>query len=435
MRPAGSLARGVKGGQKGGFTSDSSNTPLGSEAPRLAESFRQVAADPEPQQLVEGVAEGIIFGRNYSNGQPEMCEEEVTMFSKCWKENNLCDLMKGFLDLASKVEMGIGCASDRAGCKHQVKTQSRTQAMVKSTIKSLAGCMHAKAAIEALENLDGPQCRVMATWQLAEIPLGFYSAIIMWRLFGQDVAVRAGCSAGLVAHATAFHLSKHPAHAGAAQCTDTCLAQADVSPSICRSQCRQICELAPNFTKACDLLRRPFAPNIAAVCPVECADSSDPNTCRPGTVCKEPDPVPAADPEALLSMSTLIFDEGAHISRRQDVRSTAQSWTAVTLLYNTSGPHAAPGFLNLLSGALQTLRKGAGSEITDMLAVQQLLITKEPSWMAKTTTSTATAATVATTTPPPPTTTNNDIATMSTTIRTIAMSSERDRDDRENHGD
>ena len=97
-------------------------------------------------------------------------------------------------------------------CRHQVKTQSRTQAMVKSTIKSLAGCMHAKAAIEALENLDGPQCRVMATWQLAEIPLGFYSAIIMWRLFGQDVAVRAGCSAGLVAHATAFHLSKHPAH-------------------------------------------------------------------------------------------------------------------------------------------------------------------------------------------------------------------------------
>ena len=70
-----------------------------------------------------------------------------------------------------------------------------------------------------------------------------------------------------------------------------------------------------------------------------------------------------------------------------------------------------------------------------MLAVQQLLITKEPSRMAKTTTSTATAATVATTTPPPPTTTNNDIATMSTTIRTIAMNSERDRDDRENHGD
>ncbi|CAE7739166.1 ABCA1, partial [Symbiodinium microadriaticum] len=169
------------------------NASKGSEAPRLAESFRQVAADPEPQQLVEGVAEGIIFGRNYSDGQPvfELCEEEETMFSKCWKENNLCEILKGFLDIASKVQMGIGCASDRAGCKSAIAT----------------ACQE-----------------------------------------------------------------------GAAQCTDTCLSQADVSPSICRSQCRQICELAPNFTQACDLLQPPLAATIAAVCPVECADSSDPNT-------------------------------------------------------------------------------------------------------------------------------------------------------------
>ena len=41
---------------------------------------------------------------------------------------------------------------------------------VESTMTSLAGCMCAKAAIEALENIYGPQCRVMATRQLAEIP-------------------------------------------------------------------------------------------------------------------------------------------------------------------------------------------------------------------------------------------------------------------------
>ena len=81
------------------------------------------------------------------------------------------------------------------GLKPDVEVQE-----VESTIKSLAGCMYAKAAIEALENIYGPQCRVMATRQLAEIPLGFYSAIIMGRLFGLDVAVRAGCSAGSVVH-------------------------------------------------------------------------------------------------------------------------------------------------------------------------------------------------------------------------------------------
>ena len=69
------------------------------------------------------------------------------------------------------------------GCKPEIEIQE-----AESTIKSLAGCIYAKAAIEVLEEIFGPQCRVMATRQLAEIPLGFYSAIIMRRLFGMEVS-------------------------------------------------------------------------------------------------------------------------------------------------------------------------------------------------------------------------------------------------------
>ena len=52
-------------------------------------------------------------------------------------------------------------------CKPEIEIQE-----AESTIKSLAGCIYAKAAIEVLEEIFGPQCRVMATRQLAEIPLG-----------------------------------------------------------------------------------------------------------------------------------------------------------------------------------------------------------------------------------------------------------------------
>ncbi|CAE6916189.1 ABCA3 [Symbiodinium natans] len=229
------------------------NSSRGDEAPLLAESLRQAAAVPAPQQLVEGTADGVIFGRNYSDGRPvyEWCEMEESFLSKCWKENNLCHGLRPFLELASKVEMDITCASDSAGCKAAIAT----------------AC--------------------------------------------QD---------------------------GAAQCTSTCLSKADVSPGICRSQCRQICLLAPNFTQACDLLQPPIAPTIASVCPVECASSADPSTCRPGTVCEAPDPAPAADPSALLEMSTLIFGEGQQISRRQNVR-----YGAFMTSYNSSTGSCAEG--------------------------------------------------------------------------------------------
>ena len=88
------------------------------------------------------------------------------------------------LELASEIRKAY-----LQGCKPEIEIQE-----AESTIKSLAGCIYAKAAIEVLEEIFGPQCRVMATRQLAEIPLGFYSAIIMRRLFGMEVSGFTECS-------------------------------------------------------------------------------------------------------------------------------------------------------------------------------------------------------------------------------------------------
>ena len=98
----------------------------------------------------------------------------------------------GLRDSRQELVAEIGKAHVQ-GLKPDVEVQE-----VESTIKSLAGCMYAKAAKEALENIYGPECRVMATRQLADIPLGFYSAIIMGRLFGLDVLSVRGAQLDLI---------------------------------------------------------------------------------------------------------------------------------------------------------------------------------------------------------------------------------------------
>ncbi|CAJ1347857.1 unnamed protein product, partial [Effrenium voratum] len=237
----------------------------------------------QPEQLTEGVADGLIFGRKYAEGSPvfELCEEKPSFLSKCWKENNICEHILPFLELASSVNMGIGCSTDSDGCK---------------------------------------------------------------------AAIQDACQAG------------------AAQCTGSCLQRADISESICRSQCREVCLGAANYSKACDLLK-PIG-TVADVCPVECASSQN-ETCPVGTVCSLPFSPAVAEPDALLRMATLLFQQGGAISKRSDVRygavlttSNSSLGTQAMVLYNTSAPHAAPAFVNLLSSALQQARGGGSISVS-----------------------------------------------------------------------
>lgn len=170
---------------------------------------------------------------------------------------------------------------------------------------------------------------------------------------------------------------------GAKLCTVSCMRQAaGISRSVCQRQCEMICSQKGTIDGICKKMQKLPIPmvTIGWACPVNCASTNNPDTCRPGTACSAPyDPKPA-DAAATLSMELLLLKEGQGLSRDQvrygAVLSTAnQSVAAVTLMYNTSSVHAVPTFLNLVTSALKQSVHGASSSI---------MITNHPMPLAKT---------------------------------------------------
>jgi len=88
----------------------------------LTAGLKTAHVRPQAEQVDRGTADGLIFGRNYVDGLPayEFCEEHSYFFSKCWKETQICHNIKPFLELASDVDIGIGCGTDRVGCKNAI---------------------------------------------------------------------------------------------------------------------------------------------------------------------------------------------------------------------------------------------------------------------------------------------------------------------------
>ncbi|CAE8689452.1 unnamed protein product [Polarella glacialis] len=62
-------------------------------------------------------------------------------------------------------------------------------------------------------------------------------------------------------------------------CTKACVKKTSLAVPVCRQECSQVCAQSGNISIACSLLKPPFATRFADVCPVECADANDPETC------------------------------------------------------------------------------------------------------------------------------------------------------------
>ncbi|CAL1153289.1 unnamed protein product [Cladocopium goreaui] len=88
----------------------------------LTAALKTAHVRPEAEQVERGVADGLLFGRNYADGVPvyEFCEEHPHFFSKCWKEIEICDKIEPFLELVSTVGIGIGCSTDQQGCQDAI---------------------------------------------------------------------------------------------------------------------------------------------------------------------------------------------------------------------------------------------------------------------------------------------------------------------------
>lgn len=59
-------------------------------------ALRAAHVRPQPEDIEQGFADGLIYGRDYVAGNPvyQMCEEQPSMFSKCWKVRVLQGLVR-----------------------------------------------------------------------------------------------------------------------------------------------------------------------------------------------------------------------------------------------------------------------------------------------------------------------------------------------------
>lgn len=183
-------------------------------------------------------------------------------------------------------------------------------------------------------------------------------------MLAQSVAIEVGCQTD----SKSCHAAIDQAcQSGAAACVDACVKKTELPASTCSVECGNVCAQREEFSHGCDALM--FVNNVASVCPLSCADATNPETCKPGTVCSEPYNVPINDPSALLRFGTQLFSESQG-SSRTDARygaimlsRNASVGTEALLLYNTSGPHAVPAYMNLLSSSLHQLFSGPGASI------------------------------------------------------------------------
>lgn len=155
---------------------------------------------------------------------------------------------------------------------------------------------------------------------------------------------------------------------GAQYCIQHCVESPGTPPrQICEQQCANLCTQTGNFTKMCDMLA--FF-TVAKLCPEECASIKDPDTCSPGAKCSQPENRYIANAPGILSMDVLLYQQGQG-RVRQKCRYGAYLTTpketvgdTVTILYNTSSPHAVPVFLNFISSAIKQTLSGQGSSIS-----------------------------------------------------------------------
>eukprot|EP00929_Paragymnodinium_shiwhaense_P115857 TRINITY_DN8500_c0_g1_i3.p1 TRINITY_DN8500_c0_g1~~TRINITY_DN8500_c0_g1_i3.p1 ORF type:complete len:2086 (-),score=492.32 TRINITY_DN8500_c0_g1_i3:221-6478(-) len=138
----------------------------------------------------------------------------------------------------------------------------------------------------------------------------------------------------------------------------------------CKANCKSICHLAPNITKACTQMNKFFpGATVAFACPVQCANTTNPQTCAPGSACSAPPNPHAGDAAALLGLHMKLFEEGATIPRQRIrygaalISENASVGTTLSIMFNTSSPHSLPTYFSVVSSAFKRAFSGPDSYI------------------------------------------------------------------------
>lgn len=143
-----------------------------------------------------------------------------------------------------------------------------------------------------------------------------------------------------------------------------------ISKKACQEQCEMACKQIEPLEKIMFPLLLNSSKKISFLCPLHCADASDPDTCNPGTSCHSANRHHVIDPQGTLGFELQLYQDGQGSDRESAclgaVKTVSEDkiGTAVTLLFNTSGVHIVPTMLNLVSTSLKRAISGDGSSIS-----------------------------------------------------------------------